>query len=144
MTVAISRESGARGDTIGRRVGKKLGWQVYDQEVLEYIAGEGAFRQDVADDLSSAAMAWAEERLQLLLHEQSISQHPSIVSLARIILALGAQGDAVMIGRGAGCILPAPSTLHVRIRRAAGRPRGVHEPVAAHDDEGGGGAGACA
>ena len=37
------------------------------------------------------------------------------MDLARIILALGAQGEVVIIGRGAGCILPAESTLNVRI-----------------------------
>src|SRR5690242_12897526 len=34
MTIAVSREAGARGGTIARRVGRKLGWQVYDQELL--------------------------------------------------------------------------------------------------------------
>ncbi len=44
-----------------------------------------------------------------------LDKHPSIVELARVILALGAQGEVVLIGRGAGCILPVESTLHVRI-----------------------------
>jgi cytidylate kinase len=115
LTVAVSREAGARGGTISRRAGKKLGWQVYNQELLEYVAQEGAFRQDVVENLPPAAAAWAEERLQTLLREQNLSQHPSIINLARMILALGAQGEVVLIGRGAGCILPPASTLHVRI-----------------------------
>jgi len=115
LTIAISREAGARGGTVSRRVGKKLGWQVYNQELLEYVAQEGAFRQDVVENLSPAAAVWAEECLQALLREQNLSQHPSIVNLARVVLALGAQGEAVLIGRGAGCILPPESTLNVRI-----------------------------
>lgn len=115
LTIAISRESGARGDTIGRRVGKKLGWQVYNQEVLEYISQEGSFRDDVTENLSPEAAQWAAERLQLLLREQNLSQHPAILNLAKIVLALGARGEAVLVGRGAGCILPAASTLNVRI-----------------------------
>ncbi len=115
LTIAISRESGARGGSIGRRVGRKLGWQVYDQELLEYIAQEGAFRQGVLGELSAEAGRWVEERLQILLRQQSVSQHPSIMNLARVILTLGAQGDVVLIGRGAGSILPAASTLHVRV-----------------------------
>jgi hypothetical protein len=39
----------------------------------------------------------------------------SIIDLTRIILALGVQGQAVLIGRGAGCILPRATTLHVRV-----------------------------
>lgn len=115
LTVAISREAGSRGTTIAQRVARKLGWQLYNQELLEYVAQEGVFRQGIVEDLSPAAAAWAEERLQVLLREQNLSQHPSVVNLARVILALGAQGNVILIGRGAGCILPPESTLHVRI-----------------------------
>jgi cytidylate kinase len=115
VTVAISREAGARGSTIGNRAAQKLGWQIYNQELLEYIAQEGAFRQNVVDNLGPEAAQWAEQRLQELLREQNLSQHPSIMDLARIILALGAQGEVVIVGRGAGCILPSVSTLNVRI-----------------------------
>jgi cytidylate kinase len=115
LTIAISREAGARGSTIGSLAAQKLGWQVYNQELLEYIAQEGAFRQNLMDTLSPEAAQWAEDRLQKLLREQNLSQHPSIMHLARIILALGAQGEVVIIGRGAGCILPPDSTLNVRI-----------------------------
>jgi cytidylate kinase len=114
LTIAISREAGSRGGTIGRRAGRKLGWQVYNQELLEYIAQEGTFRERVLGNLSSAAAQWAEMQLERLLREQNLSQHPAIVDLARIILALGAQGEVIVIGRGAGSILPRESTLHVR------------------------------
>ena len=33
----------------------------------------------------------------------------------RVILALGAQGEVLLVGRGAGCLLPREATLHVRI-----------------------------
>jgi hypothetical protein len=115
LSIALSREAGARGGAIGRRVGQKLGWQVFDQELLEYMAQDGVVRQGVLDGMKPAATVWAEERLQQLLRERNLSQNPSILALARVVLALGAQGDAVMIGRGSGFILPRASTLHVRL-----------------------------
>jgi cytidylate kinase len=115
LTIAISRETGARGASIAKRVGHKLGWQVYTQELLEYIAQEGTFRQELADQLSAEARSWVEEQYNRLLREQNMSLNPSILELSRIILALGTQGDVVLLGRGAGCILPAVSTLHVRL-----------------------------
>jgi cytidylate kinase len=115
LTVAISREAGARGGSIGRRVARKLGWGVYDQELLEYMAQEAAVRQNVVEPLSGPAAAWAAARLETLVREQNLSQHPHILHLARVVLALGAQGNVVLIGRGAGCILPRPSTLYVRL-----------------------------
>jgi cytidylate kinase len=115
VTIAVSREAGSRGGTIARRAARKLGWHVYHQELLEYIAQEGTFRQAVAGNISDEAGRWAEERLETLLNERCLSQHPSIRELARIVLALGAQGEAVLIGRGSGYVLPPESTLHVRI-----------------------------
>jgi cytidylate kinase len=115
LTVAISREAGSRGGSIARRAGTKLAWQVYNQELLEYISGEGTFRQDIMNAVPAAGLRWSEERLEVLLREQNLSQHPSIGNLARIVLALGAQGEAILLGRGAGCILPPETTLHVRI-----------------------------
>jgi cytidylate kinase len=115
LTIALSREAGARGGSIGRRVGRKLGWQVHDQELLEYMAQDAVVRQGVVEGLSKEAVEWVEGRLEQLLREQTVSQHPSIVNLARVVLALGAQGRVVLIGRGAGYILPRETTLHVRI-----------------------------
>jgi cytidylate kinase len=115
LTVAVSRESGSRGGTIARRVARKLGWQIYDQELLEYMAQETAVRQGVLEGLQGPAAAWIEERMDRLLREQNLSQHPLVGNLARVVLSLGAQGGVVLIGRGAGCILPRETTLNVRI-----------------------------
>ncbi len=115
LTVAISREAGSRGGTIGRRAARRLGWQVYDQELLEYVSQDGPMHQELLDALPPGAAAWMGERLEQLLRQQSVSQHPSIVRLARAILALAAQGNVVLIGRGAGLLLPAETTLHVRV-----------------------------
>src|SRR5690348_4563406 len=115
LTVAVSREAGSRGGSIGRRVARKLGWPVYDQELLEYVSQEGRLHQELIDGLPPAAGAWLGQRLDQFLREQSVSQHPSILRLARAILALAAQGSVVLIGRGAGLMLPAETTLHVRV-----------------------------
>jgi cytidylate kinase len=115
LTIAISREAGSRGGSIARRAAAKLGWQVYTQELLEYLSQEASLRQDLMDALSPSGARWAEERHDQLLREQNLSQHPSIGNLARTVLALAAQGEVVLLGRGAGCLLPPATTLHVRI-----------------------------
>jgi cytidylate kinase len=44
-----------------------------------------------------------------------LNAQPSVAALARIILTLGAQGEVILVGRGAGTLLPKESTLNVRI-----------------------------
>jgi cytidylate kinase len=115
ITIAISREAGSRGTSIAKRAGKLLGWEIYDQELLEYVAQEGTFRQRVLESLAAESASWVEERLRAFWREEQVAQHPSIREMARVVMALGSQGQVILVGRGAGCILPATSTLHVRL-----------------------------
>lgn len=111
LTIAVSRQTGSRGGSIAQRVGRKLGWQVVDQDLLEFMAQEGS----ASDDLTAAAREWAERRLRELQHNGAVEADKSEINLARTILTLAAIGEVVMVGRGAGHLLPADSTLHVRI-----------------------------
>jgi cytidylate kinase len=115
VSIALSRESGARGGTIARLVGKRLGWQVYDQELLEFMSQDTVARQGLWDNLPPACLSWVEARLAELCRVLALDRDESVLNLARLVLALGAQGEAVLIGRGAGCILPRVTTLHVRV-----------------------------
>jgi cytidylate kinase len=111
LTITISRQTGARGLSIGKRVGRKLGWQVIDHEVMDMIARRGG----AEDELSAAARAWADERLAELRQAGSLSDDLDAESVARTILHYGALGEVVLVGRGAGHLLPPASTLSVRI-----------------------------
>jgi cytidylate kinase len=142
LSIAVSREAGARGGTIARRVAAALGWQLYDQDLLEYMAQDTVVRQGVLEGLAPAAASWVEARLSQLCSEGHLapaerpvaasaknpvategsrgmrSEHrldAEVENLARLVLALAAQGEVVLIGRGAGCILPRQTTLCVRI-----------------------------
>jgi hypothetical protein len=115
LTIAVSREAGARGGTIARRVGRKLGWQVYDQELLEYMAQEAIVSQVVLDAPPATPADWVEARLQQLMRDKLLSDHPTIVNLAHVVLALATQGQVVLLGRGANCIVPRETTLSIRI-----------------------------
>jgi cytidylate kinase len=113
LAIAVTRECGARGGTIARRVARRLGWQVYDQELLEYMAQDAVVRQGLLEGLTPGAAGWIEARLGELGRGAGLED--AVANMARMVLALGAQGEVVLIGRGAGCILPARSTLNVRM-----------------------------
>src|SRR5438045_307113 len=60
LTVAISREAGSRGGTVAAAVGRILGWQVYDQEVLDFLARDEAAREELLADVPASARLWAD------------------------------------------------------------------------------------
>ena len=97
VTIAVSREAGSRGNTIGNRAGLKLGWPVYNQELLQYVAQEGSSRQSPADSLDAAASEWVEARLSQLRTE--LGGHTGMMDAARLVLSLAAEGGVVLIGR---------------------------------------------
>jgi cytidylate kinase len=115
LTIALSREAGSRGTTIAQLAGEKLGWQVYTQEMLEYLAQAETARQEITETLTAGMAHWVEERMEQLHRKPPGDWSPALFEMARLILSLGAGGEVVLIGRGAGCILPRHSTLHVRV-----------------------------
>lgn len=115
LTVAVSREAGSRGGTIAEVVGRLLGWQVYTQEMLDFLARDEAARQDLLADVPASARLWAEAELSRLTRARELAPGSDTVAVARFILILAARGEAVLVGRGAGFLLPAATTVHARV-----------------------------
>src|SRR5262249_29558122 len=115
LSIAVSRETGSRGSAIARRVGARLGWEVYSQEMLEVLGQDPALQRELADQLPPGGAEWVEARIQHLLQSDSLSRNPQVLDLVRQLLTLAVHGEVVLLGRGAGCVLPAAATLSVRI-----------------------------
>jgi len=115
ITIAVSREAGARGGTIARRVGKRLGWQVYNQELLEFLCANEVARQSVLADVPPEAMEWVSAQMDRVRRDRAIDPGAEGSEMPRLILSLAARGQAIVLGRGAGFYLPRETSLHVRI-----------------------------
>lgn len=115
ITIAISREAGARGGSIARRIGKRLGWQVYNQELLEFLCANEVAREGVLAEVPAEAGSWIEGELARLRQDREFDSRLEGNEMPRLILSLAARGQIVLIGRGAGYYLPRASSLHVRV-----------------------------
>jgi hypothetical protein len=115
LTVAISRETGSRGILVAQRLAQLLGWQLYQQESLEYLAQDPGVARELFDCLDHPGLAWVDAQINEWSRQVPSSMVGSMRDLARVIFAIGARGRAVILGRGAGFLLPCPSTLHVRV-----------------------------
>lgn len=123
FTLAVSREAGAQGGSIGHAVGRLLGWPVFSQEMLDFLARDDAARADFLADLPAGAVEWADLELAKLVHARGLDPAGDTAAVVRLVFTLAARGEAVLIGRGAGFLLPPASTVHVRV--VAPRPRRV-------------------
>jgi cytidylate kinase len=114
-SLAITRDVGARGGEVARRLGQQLGWQVFDRETLEYNLNDAENVNSLMAELPADAADWIERRLQFLNQNGLLATDPTLERVARLVLAIGARGEAIFVGRGAGFILPRDTTLHIRM-----------------------------
>src|SRR5262249_49766065 len=122
LTVAISREAGTRGDAIAREVGTLLGWQVYNHELLECIARDMGLRTNLLESVDERQQSWLVENAEAFLSAPArgdwsplVTESAYVHHLIKVVLALGVHGECVIVGRGAPFILPAETTLRIRL-----------------------------
>lgn len=114
LSIAISREIGAFGAVIAREAAKRLGWSLYDRELIERVAQElhvPVNRLEAVDERHVGLL----QECALLLSKSSVSESTYVSHLVNAIVALGKQGCCVIVGRGAAQLLPPRYTLRVRL-----------------------------
>jgi cytidylate kinase len=138
FTIALTRESGAGGTEVAREVAARLGWTLYDYELLQKIADEMKVHSRLLESVDEKKSSWLLENLESFTATPSVSESAYIHRLLKTVRLLAAHGDCVIVGRGAVHVLPPQSTLRVRLvaprdaRIAAKRRKlGLSEPEAA-------------
>lgn len=113
--VCVSREAGAGGGSIARIVGSRLGWKVYDNELLEEISQRMQLPSEEVRAFDELAPSVVQDWILPLREEHYAPQEAYLDHLAKLVEAIGRTGDAILVGRGAAFLLPRSETLSVRI-----------------------------
>jgi cytidylate kinase len=127
----ISREKGAGGNAVAQAVGKRLGWQVFDDKIVDEIAQKAHVSRELIESLDERDRAAIHDLIGRLLKPQEIGESGYLVYLKQVVLTLGHQGDVIIVGHAARYILPGRFGLSVamvapieeRIRRIADKAR---------------------
>lgn len=114
-TVWLNREAGSGADIIARQVAERLRWAVYNEEVVEVISRRMQVAPDLVKSLDELAPGMIQDWLLPLREQHYAPQETYLEHLEHLIQEVGRVGDAVIVGRGAGFLLPADRTLRVRI-----------------------------
>ncbi len=115
LTIAISREAGSRGTAIAKRVAQQMGWQLFDQDLFAYLVQNQSAREELLAEVPAGVRTWAEEKHRTFLEQRQGDDFPEMHEWLRLLFVIGARGESVILGRGAGYLLPVASTLNVRI-----------------------------
>ncbi len=115
VSVAISRQAGSRGAEIAHAVGGRLGWPVYDSQLLAQIAKEQGLNLKLLEHLDERCVGWLEEVIAGFSTEPSPTEGSYMKQLVKVLVSLGQMGHCVIVGRGAGCVLPPETTVRVHV-----------------------------
>ena len=127
----ISREKGAGGNSVAQLVGSRLGWQVFDDKIVDEIAQKARVSRQLIESLDERDQATIRDIIGQLLDPKKIGTSGYLIYLKEIVLTLGHQGDVIIVGHAAQYILPGQFGLNVRviapiearIQRIAGKAR---------------------
>ncbi len=119
-------------------MGERLGWAVYDRELVELIAQDMKLQASCLEGVDEKKVGWLQEFMESFGSAPVVSDIAYRHCLVKTIASLVAHGDCVLVGRGIAHILPVETTLRVRLvapvawRMAAmGRKLGLSEEEAA-------------
>ncbi|MCB9787466.1 MAG: cytidylate kinase-like family protein [Deltaproteobacteria bacterium] len=114
-TIAIARDRGAGGRAVATRVAQQLGFDVFDQEIVEAIASAAHTRRAVVESLDERTRGGVEEIARLLVNSERFTYSAYLEHLSHVVLAIAHHGHAVILGRGAHWLVPRGMRLAVRL-----------------------------
>ena len=113
--ITISRQQGSGGKEIARILGELLNWQVYDKEILNYMAENMHVHASVLESVDGRTTNWIEDCLSGFFMDRPVGQWEYARHLVRVLLVIARHGRAIILGRAAGLILPSDRGLSVRV-----------------------------
>lgn len=113
--ISVSREFGSGGLEVAKRLAERLGWQLYDQELVDFIATEAKVRRDVVESFDEKAQSEIAAMIRRMLDPHALDPDHYLKHLATVVLTIAKHGRAVFVGRGTRFILPPECGLRVKI-----------------------------
>lgn len=114
--LVVSRQCGAGAEEIAALVGRRLGWDLVDRDIIEKIAKDFKVSKGLVEFVDERHVAWLTEMFQSFLERQSFCQEGYIKDLSKMMMIAAQHGKFVMVGRGSQFILPREFGLFVRLR----------------------------
>lgn len=113
--ITISREPGSGGRIVATELGKKLGLDVFHQEIINEMAESAQVSSRILKTLDEKGLSVLEEWITSLVDNQHLWPDQYLRHLMKVIGTIGKHGSAVIVGRGANFVLPPEGRIRVRI-----------------------------
>jgi hypothetical protein len=114
-SLVLSHPLGAGVSEIGRRVGKRLGYPLFDRQIVEWIARQTQRQERLIAGLDERIRGAIDRLVGDGFTRERFTESDNLRKLLRILVTLSERGGAVILGRGAQFVLPPARTLRILI-----------------------------
>lgn len=114
VVVTISRQAGAGGSEIARRLGEAFKMDLIGRQLIQHVAKSARMSTRVVEFLDEKAVSRIEAMINSLFATRHLSSDVYFRHLTRVIATIGEHGNAIVVGRGAHLLLPKEKTLRLR------------------------------
>jgi len=111
--ITISRLPGSGTETLARKLSEDLKLDLFDHEIVTEIAKSAQMSKSVIESLDEQDRGALSDWVGILEKKLHLWPDEYLSHLTNVIGAIGAHGHAVIVGRGAGFILPAEVCLRL-------------------------------
>jgi len=113
--ITISRLPWAEGDAVARRVADRLGWELFDRELVNFIARDAKTYDQFVASLDERSRHAVDDWIQTALDGASLGHLRYLRHLKRVLMTVALHGNAVIVGRGANFVLPPEAGLRILV-----------------------------
>ncbi len=106
--LTIARDEGSLGNEIAQELSRRLKWQVFDKEIVAFIAKDSHVRENLVQQLDQKAQGIIQDAISRLLRMPEYASFGSEEyheALLDTLVTLATQGSAILVGRGANFAL---------------------------------------
>lgn len=127
--VCVSRMVGLEGHQVVAGLAARLGWPVFDREVLGLMAGDDEMTRKLYETLDHRDLKWWESALSPFVMGRYMA-NDYFRRLCETVLALARQSPGIFVGRGIDLVLP--PKVGLRVCLYAGLPARIRAVAERH------------
>jgi cytidylate kinase len=112
--ITISRQPGAGGSEIARRLAKELNMDLMGGQIIARVAESAKMSEKVVRTLDEKHVSTLDSWLASFFTSRHLWPDVYLQHLTKVIITIGKHGNAIVVGRGAQFILPPEKTFRIR------------------------------
>lgn len=111
--ITICRLPGSGTEVLAKRLSEDLKLDLFDHEIVEEIAKSAGMSKCVIESLDEQDRSALDDWVGIFQKKIHLWPNEYLMHLTHVVASIGAHGHAVIVGRGAGFILPSDVCLRV-------------------------------